>query len=59
MICSERTIRLPGMPQALAWLRSSLPESPRAPTMPGKLTTLSTAPPRRRPAGSTKPSRTR
>jgi hypothetical protein len=50
MICSERSTRiLPGLSQALAWLRESLPPTERTPALSLVLVTPSARPTRRRP----------
>ncbi|MBB5046403.1 hypothetical protein HNR60_001148 [Rhodopseudomonas rhenobacensis] len=53
MICSERSTRvLPGLSQALSWLRSGLPRSDGAP-QPVRTSTLTLPrPPRHRPTGA-------
>ena len=50
MICSERSTRfLPGLSQALSWLRESLPPTERAPALNLALVPITTRPTRRRP----------
>jgi hypothetical protein len=49
MICSERSTRvLPGLSQALSWLRESLPPTERAPVLSLALVTTTARPTRRR-----------
>jgi hypothetical protein len=49
MICNERSTRiLPGLNQALSWLRESLPPAARAPLVPVPIA-VPARPPRHRP----------
>ncbi|HEY0331676.1 MAG TPA: hypothetical protein VGC77_21575 [Rhodopseudomonas sp.] len=53
MICSERSTRvLPGLSQALSWLRSGLPRTEGAPQPVRPQTSTLTRPLRHRPTGS-------